>query len=103
MENLTNSPAQVTYSLTAHDFELITEKIKKEAFNEAISVMKAEIEKAKDKPIVTRKEAMSQLGISECTIISWGKRGLLRKIKHGHACYYYQDDIDKIVREGTEM
>ena len=72
---------------------------KTEGQKEAVAELEAQ--KAEN-PTLTRKQAMSLLGISESSIISWGKRGLIRMIKLGHKCLYYQADIDQLLRNGTD-
>ena len=94
-----NPTATVTYSMSADDFEALIEKMKAEGRQEALAELAAK--NALDKPTVTRKDAMRQLGISESTIISWGRRGLIRFIKRGHQCLYSQADIDRILVSGT--
>ena len=91
---------QVSYALSSEQLSSFAESMKEAGRNEAI----AEIERRKmqERPMLSRREAMRQLGISESTIIQWGKRHLLRKVKHGHACFYFQEDIDNLLIHGTE-
>lgn len=102
MDNLMEGIAQpqVSYSMSSDQLNSFAESMKAAGRNEAI----AEIERRKlqERPMLSRKEAMRQLGISESTIIQWGKRHLLRKVKHGHACFYFQEDIDNLLIHGTE-
>lgn len=101
MEHLIeNGAAVVNYTLHTEDLERFAQDKKEEGRKEAL----AEIARQKDAsfPTLSRKEAMKRLGISESTIILWGKRGLLRKVKKGHACFYYEEDINRLLRFGTE-
>lgn len=100
MNNSLNSPtAMVTYSMSADEFEAFAERKKQEGKQEAMEELKAN--NTLQKPTLTRKEAMDQLGISESTIIDWGRRGLIRFVKRGHRCWYFQRDVDRILNNGT--
>lgn len=95
-----SQPAVVSYNLSTSDLDRFAKMKKEEGRLEAL----AEIERQRQAsfPTLSRKEAMAKLGISESTIILWGKRGLLRKVRHGHACFYFQEDVDRILRCGTD-
>ena len=67
-----------------------------------VAISELETQEPVEKPTLTRKEAMTELGISESTIICWGKRGFLRMTKLGHKCLYYRADIDWLLRNGTD-
>jgi len=89
----------VTYAMTSNDLDLYGERKKEEGRRLALIELQRESEKAK--PRVARKSAMEQLGISETTIIQWAKRGIIRVVHHGHRTMYFQEDIDRILLEGT--
>lgn len=97
---ITQGATVVNYTIHTVDLERFAREKKEEGRKEVL----AEIEMQKNAayPTLSRKEAMKRLGISEATIILWGKRGLLRKVKHGHACLYFEEDIDRILKFGTE-
>ena len=58
-------------------------------------------EPEKDK-IVSKEEAMEQLGITDVTLWRWGKMGYLKPIKVGRKVHYWQSQIDKLLEENPE-
>lgn len=100
MSNFINQTARVSYDISAEEFEAIVAKKKQEGRQEALAELATM--NAVDNATITRKEAMLKLGISESTIISWAKRGLIRVIRRGHKCLYFQSDIDRIIKYGTD-
>ena len=100
MSNFNNQTARVSYDISAEEFEAIVAKKKQEGRQEALAELATM--NAMDNATITRKEAMLKLGISESTIISWAKRGLIRVIRRGHKCLYFQSDIDRIFKYVTD-
>ena len=46
--------------------------------------------------LISREEAMRQLGVCGSTLWRWAKVGYLRPVMHGAKVKYYQSDIDEL-------
>ena len=46
--------------------------------------------------LITREEAMMQMGVSETTLWRWDKVGYLKPVRFGTKVRYHQSDIDEL-------